>query len=77
MNMNKSDALRLAAEMDQYLYNVPAHPLCTLAAAELAIIEDLLATPDELARLGNGELPGNSIGNVIAQKALARAKEQR
>lgn len=30
-----AEALRLAAELDQYLYSVPAHPLCTDAAAEL------------------------------------------
>ena len=29
------EALRLADELDQYLYSVPAHPLCTDAAAEL------------------------------------------
>ena len=33
--MDKPDALRLADELDQYLYSVPAHPLCTDAAAEL------------------------------------------
>ncbi len=33
--VNKPDALRLADELDQYLYSVPAHPLCTDAAAEL------------------------------------------
>lgn len=33
--MDKPDALRLADEMDQYLYSVPAHPLCTDAAVEL------------------------------------------
>ena len=31
--MDKPEALRLAAELDQYLYSVPAHPLCTDAAA--------------------------------------------
>ena len=33
--MDKPEALRLADELDQYLYSVPAHPLCTDAAAEL------------------------------------------
>ena len=31
----RPEALRLADELDQYLYSVPAHPLCTDAAAEL------------------------------------------
>ena len=33
--MTQPEALRLADELDQYLYSVPAHPLCTDAAAEL------------------------------------------
>ena len=41
-----------------------------LATAQARILE-LRGALDELARLGNGDSYGNSIGNCIAQKALA------
>jgi len=55
------EALRLADELDQYLYSVPAHPLCTDAAAELrrlhaeraaadGVINDLVAKVRELQK---------------------------
>ena len=44
--------------------------LTQLAAAQVRILE-LREALDELARLGNGDSYGNSIGNCIAQKALA------
>lgn len=34
---------------------------------------ELLAALDKLARLGNGDRYGNSIGNTIAQEAIAKA----
>jgi hypothetical protein len=33
--------------------------------------DDMEEALEELSRLGNGSYPGNSIGNVIAQKALS------
>jgi hypothetical protein len=33
---------------------------------------ELLAALDKLARLGNGDRYGNSIGNTIAQEAIAK-----
>ena len=38
--------------------------------------DELLAVLDKLARLGNGDAYGNSIGNCIAQDAIARVKGQ-
>ena len=46
--MDKPEALRLAAELDQYLYSVPAHPLCTDAAAELRRLSAVEAQRDAL-----------------------------
>ncbi len=47
------------------------------AAAELRRLHEvnaeLLAALDKLARLGNGDRYGNSIGNTIAQEAIAKA----
>ena len=46
--MTQPEALRLAAEMDQYLYSAPAHPLCTDAAAELRRLSAVEAQRDAL-----------------------------
>lgn len=50
------------------------------AAAELrrldALVSELVEALERLARLGNGDQYGNSIGNDIAKAALAKAKEQ-
>lgn len=49
-----AEALRLAAELDQYLYSVPAHPLCTDAAAELRRLHkenELLASAADKLRM--------------------------
>lgn len=50
------------------------------AAAELhrldALNADLIATLEKLARLGNGDHYGNSLGNEIAIDALIRARRQ-
>ncbi len=47
------------------------------AATELRRLHEvnaeLLAALDKLARLGNGDRYGNSIGNTIAQEAIAKA----
>ena len=43
-----------------------------LAALNAELVEAL----EKLARLGNGDQYGNSIGNDIAKAALAKAKEQ-
>jgi hypothetical protein len=47
------------------------------AAAELRRLHEvnaeLLEALDKLARLGNGDRYGNSIGNTIAQEAIAKA----
>lgn len=49
-------------------------------AAELrrldALNAELVEALERLARLGNGNQYGNSIGNDIAKAALAKAKEQ-
>ena len=45
----------------------------TLAAENKELREAL----DRLARLGNEPLYGNSVGNVIAQHALAKYKENK
>jgi len=39
-------------------------------------IEELEAALETLARLGNGDKYGNSDGNIIAQKALAKVLDQ-
>jgi len=39
----------------------------------LIAVPDMVAALEKLSCLGNGELPGNSIGNQIAQAALAKA----
>jgi hypothetical protein len=47
------------------------------AAAELRRLHEvnaeLVEALDKLARLGNGDRYGNSIGNTIAQEAIAKA----
>ena len=68
------EALRLADSLEAYEKN-PVHLM--KAAAELRRLHEvnaeLLATLDKLARLGNGDRYGNSIGNTIAQEAIAKA----
>jgi hypothetical protein len=55
----------------------PVGHYCHKAAAELRRLHEvnaeLLAALDKLARLGNGDRYGNSIGNTIAQEAIAKA----
>ena len=43
------------------------------AIKQAALIQELLATLEKLARLGNGEHYGNSDGNMIALAAIAKA----
>jgi len=67
------EALRLADE----LQDTPFESTRYEAAAELRRLHEvnaeLLAALDKLARLGNGDRYGNSIGNTIAQEAIAKA----
>jgi hypothetical protein len=53
---DKPEALRLAAELDQYLYTVPAHPLCTDTSAELRRLHDLLGKANSLCRIRAAEI---------------------
>lgn len=53
-------------------YAKAAKEVNRLAALNAELVEAL----EKLARLGNGDQYGNSIGNDIAKAALAKAKEQ-
>lgn len=48
--------------------------LRTKAPASPVLDTKLIALLEKLSCLGNGEIPGNSIGNVMAQEALEMAK---
>jgi hypothetical protein len=89
MTDKQPEALRLANELGGYVYddrrewsdseyvdNLPNNYIRD-AAAELRRLHEvnaeLLAALDKLARLGNGDRYGNSIGNTIAQEAIAKA----
>jgi hypothetical protein len=69
-------ALKLADELDADSniigYDKHAEELRRLHAENEALREAL----EKLARLGNGDQYGNSIGNEIARAALARAGEK-
>ena len=68
-------AQRLA---DILQYKIPSIECLEEAAAELcrldALNAELVEALEKLARLGNGDSYGNSIGNDIAIAALAKAK---
>ena len=71
----QTKAQRLADEFDatkSYLGSRAAAELRRLDALNAELVEAL----EKLARLGNGDQYGNSIGNDIAKAALAKAKEQ-
>lgn len=79
----KSKAQRLAEMIERYNAGVHSQAIAedyTRAAAELrrldALNAELVEALERLARLGNGNQYGNSIGNDIAKAALAKAKEQ-
>ena len=73
----QTKAQRLADEIEKW---VVSGSTCLEAAAELrrldALNAELVEALEKLARLGNGDSYGNSIGNDIAIAALAKAKEQ-
>lgn len=87
MNNNQSEALRLAdAVCDYTRWGCETPEAATLrrqkthkeAAAELRRLHEvnaeLVEALERLARLGNGDQYGNSIGNEIAQEALRKAQ---
>jgi aryl-alcohol dehydrogenase-like predicted oxidoreductase len=41
----------------------------------IAAAPEMLEALEKLARLGNGEMYGNSLGNTIARAAIGRAKK--
>ena len=61
--MTQPEALRLADELDQYLYSVPAHPLCTDAAAEL--------------RRQHGEIKSMRTERLRSERRLSAVEAQR
>ena len=68
--MDKPDALRLAAELDRYLYSVPAHPLCTDAAAELRRLSAENETlKQSVARLQQHHATAWNRGHTMGMKA--------
>ena len=72
MTDKQPEALRLADDLIKHLGGNTAHQ----AAAELRRLHEvnaeLVEALEKLARLGNEPLYGNSIGNQIAQAALAK-----
>lgn len=75
----QTKAQRLAADLNLNHTYCPEEVIKE-AAAELRRIDalnaELMEALERLARLGNGDQYGNSIGNDIAKAALAKAKEQ-
>ena len=75
----QTKAQRLAADLNLNHTYCPEEVIKG-AAAELhrldALNADLIATLEKLARLGNGDHYGNSLGNEIAIDALIRARRQ-
>jgi hypothetical protein len=69
MTDKQPKALRLADALEEKEY-----PPRRAAAVELRRLHEvnaeLVAALDKLARLGNGDRYGNSIGNTIAQEAI-------
>ena len=77
----QTKAQRLAKQLDkEQVRTVYLDVMHCDAAAELrrldALNAELVEALEKLARLGNGDSYGNSIGNDIAIAALAKAKEQ-
>jgi DNA repair exonuclease SbcCD ATPase subunit len=83
------DALRLADELDQYLMIVPAHPLCTNAAAKLrrqhaeitalrAEVERLLADAETWKMLYRRAInEANGLTNYVEDRPELRSAERR
>lgn len=80
------EALRLAGELDQYLYTVPAHPLCTDAAAQLrtqhadierkdALLRQALAVAEESQTYVGSATWSPSMTNELNELCLAITKE--
>lgn len=76
MTDKQPEALRLAEHMEISVSHAAA--VREKAAAELrrldALNAELVEALEKLARLGNGDSYGNSIGNDIAIAALAKAE---
>ena len=75
MTDKQSEALRLADILE---FKIPSIECLEKAAAELRRLHEvnaeLVEALEKLARLGNGDQYGNSIGNEIAQEALRKAQ---
>lgn len=56
------------------LHFVPLSVADPARAAKLALYDEVAATLETLARLGNGDCYGNSVGNEIAIKMLLKLK---
>ena len=71
--MNKQpEALRLADDLAGSQYST--HQKAALELRRLHEVNQmLLESLEKLARLGNGEHYGNSVGNMIARAAIAKA----
>ena len=78
--MKTQPALRLADALDLYATGDDHQRDIEQASAELRRLhesnQELLAALEKLARLGNGERYGNSEGNVIAQAAVIKGRNQ-
>ena len=75
MTDKQSEALRLADILE---FKITSIECLEKAAAELRRLHEvnaeLVEALEKLARLGNGDQYGNSIGNEIAQEALRKAQ---
>jgi len=69
-----TDIHEAADRIEQLVATCAAHEQLLADALALEEVRALVEALEKLARLGNGDLYGNSDGNMIARTALAKLK---
>lgn len=75
MSTEQHEALKAADWIEELLPDIGGKEAAEKIRTQHALIVQMAEALQKLACLGNGDQPGNSTGNVIAQQALAPATQ--